>query len=681
MVRREIKNFELVTDLGSYPCHVPCSVNSVFSEAGINAESVGDRVDFCTDIYVDAAAMAMKNIHLRLRGLRTPCEILIGDRQVGTVDGTTPVYNIDVHDFLEKGDNRLIIRFTKEISGALSFVGLPLAPEILRFSNAIIDRVFLTQKHEDGAVNLGIKLGLIGNSDTVRAVATLVSSAGQIYYGGLTKGKGSITVRDPLFWWPRGYGVQNLYRLTVNLYGESDVEDTVEMRIGFRTVVTSRAADGSSLLVNGVNFLPMGATYYADNSGDFAAADRKVQAYVTSAAMANYNCLVIPAAAPRPSETFYEYCDIHGILVIEEITDLSEGGLQALERNIHHPSLGLVDIIGSGDIEGVTSQLEERLPDLDFSVFDRAQDYVSCPSLPSMKTIRAIIPEDERTLFSYSIEKMTDSGDIQKMLTAVSARYPYPTDLEKFAYASAMAAACEVGDSVRLARMSNGKEGRAVFDRLGDNKVVTSPSAMDSRVRWKPLQYYCARHFAPIALYAEATGGQVRFSASNLRKLDLMGSVEYRLADASNYTIYKNSEPVEIASMTARGLFTRDLTEYIEGHEREYYLEYYIKEGSSVISFGTLLFVPEKHFRFKKPRIKAEVSGSDRRFSITLSADAFVKGLELDFDGVDAVFSDNYIDLTTDAPVKLSFTVTGGIETAYHLNEALIIRSVYDLTH
>ena len=56
-----------------------------------------------------------------------------------------------------------------------------------------------------------------------------------------------------------------------------------------------------------------------------------------------------------------------------------------------------------------------------------------------------------------------------------------------------------------------------------------------------------------------------------------------------------------------------------------------------------------------------------------------IEASELDFLDADAVFAENYIDITADAPVKISFSVTGGLETAYHLTNSLRMRSVYDL--
>ena len=171
--------------------------------------------------------------------------------------------------------------------------------ELLRFSYAMINGLTVTEKHENGTVTLGLRLETVGGIDNVRAVATLVSGSGQIYYGGLTRGRGSILVRDPLYWWPRGLGIQNLYRLTVNLYGDTEVEDTLEVFIGLSSITT--VGGGSALLeANGVRFLPMGAVFRPDSACDPVIARKKTEAAVISAARAGFNTLVVPFGSERP---------------------------------------------------------------------------------------------------------------------------------------------------------------------------------------------------------------------------------------------------------------------------------------------------------------------------------------------------------------------------------------------
>jgi hypothetical protein len=50
-----------------------------------------------------------------------------------------------------------------------------------------------------------------------------------------------------------------------------------------------------------------------------------------------------------------------------------------------------------------------------------------------------------------------------------------------------------------------------------------------------------------------------------------------------------------------------------------------IAAPSGIVSRGTVMFVPAKHFRFMKPHISAEISDAGERVRIRLVSDAFAK--------------------------------------------------------
>ena len=301
MVKKEIKRFELKLMNKSFSCSAPCTVKSVLSAAKESLCDLGSEVSFETVITADQLALSYKYFYLRIQGINRPAKIVLGGKTICRCDGITPVYNIDITDIVSLGENILSVCFSSD-DGDILYAGLGGSFELLRFSGAIIDRVNLDQLHQDGQVNLGIKLELLGDTSPVRAVATLVSPGGQIYYAGLTRGEGSVIVRDPLYWWPRGLGVQNLYRLTVNLYGEMDVEDSYEMRIGLRTV---EIGEGYALKINGSNMIPMGALYFVDEDPDQASSDKRTETQVLAAAKSGYNCLALPFSS-APTDKFYE---------------------------------------------------------------------------------------------------------------------------------------------------------------------------------------------------------------------------------------------------------------------------------------------------------------------------------------------------------------------------------------
>lgn len=672
MVIREINKLTLSYLGKSYPCSAPVSVYSALASVDEKVDRLIDTAMFSAEFTADSLTLGAKYIFLRLCELKADAEIFLNGASLGNTNGILTLCNRSIASIVVEGVNRLEIRFPKGTTAYQAGIFTPM--QLYCFNSAAINKISLSQRHEDGIVTLGINLDMLGSSDNVRAVATLVSSTGQIYYGGLTRGRGSITLRDPLYWWPKGFGVQNLYKLTINLYGENEIEDTVDMRIGLRKIAVKEGR--AALIVNGMEILPMGATYYPDRYPAFSNYDRKVEGLITSAAMANYNCIVIPWDAERPSEKFYELCDLHGIMVIEEIETLTSADLDHIERKSYHPCLALIDLAGVDD--GDLEKINAASPNLKVTVFEDFNEYVSAYSLPTDKTLWEKLPSDEKNLFSYSMEKISPKEITRQILSAVADRYPYPKNLSDFTYASALASSARVSEGLWRARFS-GNTQRAIFGTLGDEGVVASSSAMDSSSRWKALQYQSAKSFAPLAVHATLNGSTVSIRVSNMRRSDLIGSLEYRIVDSENVTVYTNSQPCEVSAFTEQVICEQNFAEYISGHEREYYLEYSIKEGVVAPTEGTLLFAPEKHFKFKKPSIKAEVAGSDRRFSVTLSANCFVKNLELSFDGVDAVFSENYFDITSSSPIKINVTVIGGLETAYHLNQALRLRSVYDL--
>lgn len=677
MVRLEVKSFMLELNSGSVMLSPPFSLASAVDSGVVSLGELGETVTFTAEVETDAIALSMKNIYLKLGRLSAPCDVLVNGTVVGRADGEHLSYVFNASEALKEGENKLSLVFDSKCDPR--DVGVFSPVEIVRFNNAIIDKVTLNQKHDGGAVTVGIRVDLLGNTENVRAVATLTSPVGQMYYAGLTRGKGSITIPDPLYWWPHGHGVQNLYKVTVNLYGEVDIEDTAEMRIGLRTVETLRSLDGSALSVNGASILPMGAVYRPERDLSLYENAKRIDAFITYAAMANYNTVVIPVGSTRPIDKFYELCDLHGIMVIEEISEVSPGYLDTLERISHHPSLALVDIRDGSKVLEITDAINLASPELGFSIAKDFAKYSAHPSLPCTKTLNSAISRKGRNPTSREMEKISDTQTTSKMLAGIVEKYPYPAGLEDLSYVSQLAQASKISGFIKTMRLSEGAAGRAVFDGLGDSKIVASPSAIDSAARRKALGFYAHKFFSPIALYADNDNGKILFSVSSQRKLDFSGTLEYRIADAKNVTIYRNTEELEFEGMSTKKLFTRDLSEYIKGHEQEYYLEYILRESTSVIYSDVLLFVPEKHFAFEDPDISFDITGSDKRFSITLTAKAFAKDVELCFDGVDGVLSDNYVCLTQNSPIKLTLNVWSGIETARNLKNALEIRSIYDL--
>lgn len=666
MTKNKLEQFNIILDgEASGTAALPCSAAALISSV-----PTPHKVALSTSVELSDSDLKAKHAFLRLEGLTSPLTLYVNGCSVGEHDGVRTTFTASVAPHLVSGTNTFEIEFLScEAENAVDSL------ELIRTDGAIIDRVSVTEAHEDGKVTLAIKTSLLGSAENLRSVATLVSGAGQIYYCGLTGGRGSITVKDPLYWWPRGLGIQNLYKLTVNMYGETEIEDTYEMRVGLTEISTANSTDGTLLEANGALFTPMGAVYKHSVTEPISKR-RMCEAVITSSARAGFNSLVIPLGTPILPEYFYDMCDAHGIIAIHEISGMDAYATELVHRSTMHTSIALLDLIGSGDeIDVIAEKIRSINEGLNFAFFESAPSYPSLVTMPTEHTLREKLGTADKNIFSEEVENET--GDtLLPMLCEAAKSFPYAKNLSDFAYLSRLSAVEAVGRELAEARIA--RDRRAIFSCIGGH-AFASESSIDAMARWKALQYLVARHFAQTFVYASGDCSAVSFSVSNERRLAFNGEIEYRIIDKDFNPIHRCSMPCKVEESSSARIFIHDLSEYVKGHERERLLEYTLKEGASVVSRGTLLFAAEKRFSFSNPHISAEIVGDDRRFSITLTAKSYAHFVELDFADTDALFSDNCVDLSSVAPVKISFTTLGKSTSAEALTESLRIRSMYDI--
>lgn len=717
MIRSEIKNFTVsFGKCGSFPCTPPSTLFSVLSERGIynGVKNDGERAiwqdyidspcDFDATFVLTPMDLERRYIYLRLSAIDTLAEIYLNDSLLTKADNSQRSYTLDIKKYAKVGPNNLKIRFLPEgresfgkvahqseceFGEPISDVGILGKVELLKFNNAIIDNLYITQRKEGESVVLSIRMDALGNTDSVKAVATLVSGAGQVYYGGFSRGVGNIVVRQPLYWWPRGLGMQNIYKLTVNLYGEHDIEDTKELVVGIGDVGINRG-EGALALANGVTFMPLGMTYTPADDISPRISDEKLEALVISLAKANVNTLIVSGSGGFADERLLSACDRHGIVVWQELpygkenSSLSPESYKAgisssLKRLAHHPSFAvIVDSLGMDESGEIEALCKNTAPSLSFLTYDEysSLSHSSYPSFPDDKTVYDFAGKDAN-LFSEDVE--WHGGDhIQQMMIDGKREYLYPENISDFGYMTRLLQA-RCAESYTYRKRAERNQTAAIISRLADSRSTISDAMLDYHCRPKALLSYAKEFFAPLLLIPELDGGRVSFKISNEKRQAFEGLIYYRILDAKNNIVYNGADDVSVPEMSVSSFEGRDFSDVICGHEKEYYLEYGLREGAVTVTRNTLLFTSPKRFKFEDPTIKAQISGSGRSMTITLRADAFAKDVEISFEGHDVILQDNYIDITSQTPVKLNFMVTSGVVSSFELEDALRVRSVYNI--
>ncbi|MDG4792633.1 glycoside hydrolase family 2 protein [Micromonospora sp. WMMD1082] len=133
----------------------------------------------------------------------------------------------------------------------------------------------------------------------------------------------TLVVDRPELWWPRGYGGQHRYELTVTLHGPGgDPLDEWRRRIGFRSVRldTTPDAHGASfaLHVNEVPVFVRGVNWIPDDAFPPRVTRERLAHRFDQAEGANINLLRVWGGGRYESEDFYDLADERGLLVQQD---------------------------------------------------------------------------------------------------------------------------------------------------------------------------------------------------------------------------------------------------------------------------------------------------------------------------------------------------------------------------
>ena len=703
MIKTEIKEFKLNTESHDViPCTLPASVWGTVHAAGLlpdplfadNARayskySSAENV-FVSEFEFNQLSCSMEHNLLSLHRIDTPATVVLNGAVIAELNGDETDVLVNVKNNLRAGKNVLSLKLAPENTdgdpknGRISSLSVG-SCKILAYNGDMISCVHTRREVLDGFVRLHVSLDTRDNNGSIRAVATLVSPGGRVFYCGLMNNYGYIDVTDPNFWWPCGLGVQNLYKLTVNLYLEDEIVDSRDLKIGL-VRYEKEERDLTSippLFVNGVRLYSRGACYLSDDALLPMLNERHTRSLLKSARDAGFNTVVVRDMSFYPERHFFDICDELGLVAWVEIScppdDISRRAriVDQVLTSAYHTSLGAVivtkegrELLAQALSASVTEKLVITLEDLDVELLQTGA------SLPSPLTVLSYVKGRDANIFSPKMEYHSTLSDNKDLIS--SHMYRYPSGIADISYVTQMGEGRLLAEKIDKVQRSRGDALHTILPRLSDPWGQISESVVDSRGKWKAQQYILRDRFSPVRVGAVNEGTRVTFFVSNDQRSEYNGRLSYSVCDSSCHEIFRDGFAINVPANSSVDIMTSDFYEKVSENIDQYFVKYSITEGAVTTSKGVLLFTVPKDFGFLEPEITAEITGNGTDFIISITADVFVSGLEISFRDTDATFEDNYIDITDKTPVVIKFK-TDKASAAPVLRRQLVLRSAYDI--
>ncbi|MDD4688222.1 MAG: glycoside hydrolase family 2 protein [Eubacteriales bacterium] len=299
-------------------------------------------------------------------------------------------------------------------------------------------------------------------------------------------------------------------------------------------------------------------------------------------------------------------------------------------------------------------------------------------SFPNIKTINSFCPDDQKNIFSKIMEnhQKCRSGN-GKILTYCAANYLYIKGFEDLVYASQLLQADAMKYAIEHFRRFRGRCMGGIYWQFNDCWPVASWASVDWYGRWKALHYSARRFFAPVLMSIHEEGKDVSVNISNETLTPKSGKVTVEVKDIYFNVYYTNTTQFSIKKMASKDIVMEELEEYLGGFEEDrYVVATYYDENDNEVSKQTLLFTKPKSFGFHKPDIKVTAKNKGNEVIFSITSDTYAKGVEIDFNETDLIFSDNYFDIASKEPIIIRAETD---KSADELIEEITIKSVYNL--
>lgn len=302
-------------------------------------------------------------------------------------------------------------------------------------------------------------------------------------------------------------------------------------------------------------------------------------------------------------------------------------------------------------------------------------------SFPSKKTIETFTDDPhDWNVCSYIMDKHQRSGSANgKFMNYLSQMYRYPDTFDNFIYATQLLQGEAIRYGVEHFRRNRGRCMGTVYWQLNDCWPVISWSSIDYTGRWKALQYYARRFFAPLLISAQEEGfltakedlnrehfqlnKSFRLNVANETMAEKAVTVHWMLRDANGVISESDTQELTVPALTSVWLEPVTLPQM---DERRSYISYELMCQDELCSSGTSLLTVPKYFYFADPKLTCTVDGD----IITVYAKAYAKNVEILNKNEDLILSDNYFDMN--AGMKQVKRIKGS-------TAQLRLRSVYDL--
>jgi beta-mannosidase len=282
-------------------------------------------------------------------------------------------------------------------------------------------------------------------------------------------------------------------------------------------------------------------------------------------------------------------------------------------------------------------------------------------SFPEMRTVESFTqPEDRSGIFTKVMLAHQKNNEGNSIIQNYIARdYPAPKDFASFLYVSQVVQAEGIKIGAEHFRRSRPETMGSIFWQLNDCWPVASWSSIDYYGRWKALQYYARRFYAPVLVSPHVEDGALKVYIVSDKVKAEPATLRMRLMDFDGKVLLEESHDVSVEPLTSKVYLDWPLKKLTDAGAAETSRVFVVAEltaDGARISRNIVYLAPTKGVHLKPAQLKIETAGANGSYKIRVSSPVLARSVYMSLGSMDVKVSDNYYDLLPGETVEIAVT-------------------------
>jgi len=288
-------------------------------------------------------------------------------------------------------------------------------------------------------------------------------------------------------------------------------------------------------------------------------------------------------------------------------------------------------------------------------------------SFPEMKTIEAFTqPEDRANIFTPVMLAHQKNNEGNSIIHDYLLKdYSEPKDFASFLYVSQVLQAEGIKIGAENWRRRRWETMGTIFWQLNDCWPVASWSSIDYYGRWKALQYYARRFYAPVLVSPHVEDGALKVYIVSDKVKAEPATLRARPMDFNGKVLLEETSAVEVAPLISKVYLDWPLKKLADAGAHDTSRVFVVAEltaGGAEISRNLVYLAPTKGVHLKPAQLKVETSGANGSYKIRVTSQVLARSVYLSFGNLDAQLSDNYFDLLPGETVEITATSAASLD-------------------